>query len=71
MNRKECPFCDNKETEFIQFGGEELDITKTGAGEIKDGLLELRFCNNCYSEIENVLNVEQQQAERKEKYESP
>ena len=58
INRKHCHNCDNKETEFIQFGGADQDVTITEPSDVGNGVLELRYCNVCGAAIENVLTVD-------------
>jgi hypothetical protein len=63
MNRKNCPNC-HARTEFVQFGGADSRVTLTDPKEVGDGLLELRLCNECTTEVENVLNVESRNSEQ-------
>lgn len=56
INRKDCPLC-GEPTEFVQFATGEEETTSTTPKEVGDGVLELRTCDRCPAEVENVLNV--------------
>lgn len=57
MNRKKCP-CGNESTEFIQFGGADSSMTEVSPEEVGDALLEVRMCNECRQQVENLLTLE-------------
>lgn len=57
--RTKCPRCD-EETEFVQLGGAESSTTVTDPETVGEGLLELRVCNNCPRQVENILRVNEQ-----------
>lgn len=67
MNREDCPLCGEK-TEFIQFATGEEETVSTTPKEVGDGILELRSCDNCPAEVENVLNVESRRANKIDRY---
>lgn len=64
-SRTECPDC-GSETEFVEFASGGEDVVETSRETVGDGLLELRYCDNCHAGIENVLTLDSRTVVRSE-----
>jgi len=61
-DRDFCPECESNDTEFVQFATGEEEAVETQPESVDNGLLELRFCNDCGTGIEIVLEAKKRLA---------